>query len=456
MRLSRQAFLVAYTLLLTFTGCKASDDSNLNALPSDLSEASRAKLADILNRAGKTVTVFRIQSGPTGIENKSKELLKVTNSSVRWSGEYANGATLNVSFFTSEHLAHFAEVRDPSAVKVITFKISKETFQQQITDLLVPQRGAKGTVNPKWVDPTMPGLPVELPPEAANRLVGSAIPWSAKEEKWNDFITRTKICPGAGLGLAEVGSFALSGCQASAKEPSHDAKMRKDVKDAVIEYKKSASARDAQAAGKQLKVLARGLRAAAGLGRAAGAVAGPAAAAVSLGLGIKDAVDVARDGGTPADITAALTDGTIVGAIAAVESCKQKRCSPSEQFAAFLGGLFGIPTVTGPADVPLNDWEYKMIVNCSAADIEDGSMTRNMIGKVCWKSPNLATETCEMGVVYNEASITYMEGGSSFEQAVWNQPSMRMLKNQYDLVGSPNCFSDPGGSPLYTNYPRWN
>jgi hypothetical protein len=167
-----------------------------------------------------------------------------------------------------------------------------------------------------------------------------------------------------------------------------------------------------------------------------------------LGLGIVDAVETARAGGTPAEVTAAAGSGTIWGAIAGTVACKEKGCSPTEQFFAFLGILLGFPAVFGPADVPLNDWEYKIIARCGSKS-EDGY---NIVGKVCWKRPG-SPEWCEKGKVMFADDVRGGPGSNTFQGGAIKQwPD---LLASYTLVGSPNCFAYTEGPTYLSEYREW-
>ncbi len=372
--------------------CKPQDSSTLYEARS---ASADPKIQEILNKATKRVWVFRVQSGPTGIENKSKELLKVSNQSVRWSGEFANGHTLNVSFYTIDHLQHFAAKRSLEHSKIVSFQIPVEFFTDKIAKNIVYQANAGGTAKPKLVDPTTPGLSIEFPLEAAKDLIAKATPGSAREESWADFARRLKLSACFGLNDFDTSDetngldnrvlmdevfkyidfedqekategFSLASCGTSLSidqnARANGRQVGEDVARKVDEVRRAAqdlanlpsnaSSEAVSAAQQVLREKQLAAKAAAGAGKklfqaakfAGGKiipVVGAAAEVVGLALGIAEAVDIKKNGGSDAAAAAAVLSGMgLAGAIPAVIACED--CSPDEKAAAFFSGFLGI------------------------------------------------------------------------------------------------------------------
>jgi len=109
-----------------------------------------------------TVSYFRVQGG-TGTQ-QSRQLINVNGSGT---ATFKEGTNLNISVGNLEHAKHFQTLRPGSQIYEVQVP---KWFDDLLQESAIKQRGYRsnplnqGGLAPKIVDPTTPGLSLELPP----------------------------------------------------------------------------------------------------------------------------------------------------------------------------------------------------------------------------------------------------------------------------------------------------
>jgi RHS repeat-associated protein len=126
---------------------------------------------------GETVTYYRVQGGSPPLA--SRNLVQVDAAG----NVTFKNSTLNVSVGNMEHAQYFLNQRQ--GARITSFEVPK-WFHELAIDAAIPQKGYRtnpmnqGGLAPKIVDPTTPGLSLELPPIWSQWLNEVAVPGSGK------------------------------------------------------------------------------------------------------------------------------------------------------------------------------------------------------------------------------------------------------------------------------------